>query len=252
MVLLLNVPDLVQAQVRQINMSQPTLNNEPIRVKEGVAATYIQADNLVLQGQFERAIMLYDEALAWDPYDVETLMRRSDLLYKIGRYAEARKDYMTAKRINPYVTDLFNFKNKAARLEILAFEPSKYLSVDPSLLDSNSAAQLKVEAIQKKLDGDMVGALSDINKAIDLAPDNLAVLYKLRGNLYMMLQQYYVAEDDYSRALKLDPEMQEALHNRGIARLYGNKRIDACNDFRESHRLGYQPAGEPLKYLCSK
>jgi len=242
----------MQAQVRQINMTHSSLNTDPMRAKEGLATLYVQAESMVRQGRYEEAIMVYNDALAWDPYDVETLMRSSALKYRIGRYAEARQEYQTAQRINPFVAELFNFQNQASRLNILAFEPEKYLLEELDTSQQNEAVRLKHKVVQKKLEGDILGALADVDAAIELKPEGLATLYKLRGNLYLLLEKYFAAEDDYSRALQLEPEMTEALHNRGIARLLGHKRLDACQDFQDSHRLGYEPSGEPLKYLCSK
>lgn len=242
----------IPAQVRQINMTHSSLNTDPMRSKEGLAALYVKAESMVRQGRYEEAILVYNDALAWDPYDVETLMRSSALKYRIGRYVEARQEYQTAQRINPFVAELFNFQSQASRLNILAFEPEKYLLEELDTTQQSEAATLQHKVVQKKVEGDILGALADLDAAIELEPDGLATLYKLRGNLYLLLERYFAAEDDYSRALRLEPEMTEALHNRGIARILGHKRLDACQDFKESHRLGYEPSGEPLKYLCSK
>lgn len=240
------------AQIRQYNMSQPSFTNEPMVSREGVSRLYAEAENLTRQGRFEEAILTFDNALARDPYDVETLMRRAALKYRIGRFEEARQDYSVANRINPYVAELFQFKHQASRLNIMAFDPENYIaSGDPSTNDSE-ASQYQNDGIQKKIEGDILGALNDIDAAIELNPENMAMLYKLRGNIYLLLKEYYAAEDDYTIAIQLQPEFMEALHNRGIARLLGNKRIDACLDFENSHRLGFEPSGEPLKYLCSK
>jgi Flp pilus assembly protein TadD len=242
----------IDAQIRQYNMSQPSFTNEPTISREGVSRLYAEAENLSRQGRFEDAILKYDNALAWDPYDIETLMRKANLLYRIGRFEEARQNFMVAKRVNPFVTELFQFEHQASRLDIMAFDPEKYVANSDSGIVQSEAYQYLTEGVQKKIEGNILGALNDIEAAIALKPDNMATLYKLRGNLYLLLKEYYAAEDDYTTALQLQPEFKEALHNRGIARLLGNKRIDACLDFKNSHRLGFEPSGEPLKYLCSK
>lgn len=105
--------------------------------------------------------------------------------------------------------------------------------------------------ITRKMSGDIMGALADIEQAIKLAPEDNAVLYKLRGNIFLLLGNYLAAELDYTRSIELDPGFAEAYYNRGIARILGYNRPDACLDFRESAQLGYDRGEEQLQYLCS-
>lgn len=105
-------------------------------------------------------------------------------------------------------------------------------------------------AIAQKMSGDALSALQDINKAIDLEPEN-AILYKLRGNIQVLLKNYMDAVMDYDKAIELDSEFAEAYFNRGIAHLLDNNRTDACSDFEKSVDLGYENGQEKLKYFCS-
>ncbi len=122
------------------------------------------------------------------------------------------------------------------------------------LLSRDGKGEAKVwlnRSITRKMSGDIMGALADIEQAIKLAPEDNAVLYKLRGNIFLLLGNYLAAELDYTRSIELDPGFAEAYYNRGIARILGYNRPDACLDFRESAQLGYDMGEEQLQYLCS-
>jgi tetratricopeptide (TPR) repeat protein len=238
-----------EAQSRPPNMVMPSLSTEPVITREGISKHIVDAENHIRRGQFELAIIKYDEALAWDPYDVELLIRRGELKYRIGRFTEARQDYALANRINPYLADLFNANNPLRRLELIAFDMSEYYQVESS---ENSVQVLQNQSIDKKMQGDILGALEDIEQAIYNSPVKLAPLYKIRGNLHLLLGNHYEAEADYTEALRIQPDFLEAQYNRGIARVLGNKRQDACMDFMEVHRNGYTSSQEPIRYLCSK
>lgn len=239
----------MEAQSRQPNMVMPSLSNEPVITREGISKHIIDAENHIRRGQFELAILKYDEALAWDPYDVELLIRRAELKYRIGRFTEARQDYALANRINPYLADLFNANNPMRRLELIAFDISQYYEVEDT---ENSIQVLQNQSIDKKMQGDILGALQDIEQAIYNSPVEVAALHKIRGNLNLLLGHYFEAEADYTEALRIEPDFLEAQYNRGIARVLGNKRQDACMDFLEVQRNGYTSSQEPVRYLCSK
>ena len=105
--------------------------------------------------------------------------------------------------------------------------------------------------ITRKMSGDITGALADIQQAIRLDYEDNAALYKIRGNIYLLLGNYFAAEQDYTRSIELNPRFAEAYYNRGIARILAYNRPDACLDFRESAQLGYDRGEEQIQYLCS-
>ena len=62
--------------------------------------------------------------------------------------------------------------------------------------------------------GDYEKALSKFNRAIE-ADDEYAIAYNMRGVLYQILEEAEQAEDNFQRALKLEPEDPSALNNYG-------------------------------------
>jgi tetratricopeptide (TPR) repeat protein len=105
-------------------------------------------------------------------------------------------------------------------------------------------------AIAQKMSGDALSALNDINKAIELEPEN-AVLYKIRGNIYILLNNHFAAIHDYTKAIALDNNLAEAYFNRGIAYILANDRTKACSDFQKSMDLGYEKSEDKLSYFCA-
>jgi tetratricopeptide (TPR) repeat protein len=68
------------------------------------------------------------------------------------------------------------------------------------------------KAYYRQSQGDYAGAISDLNTALKLSPDN-AVIYNARGLIYEKFGDYLSAMADYERALSINPSSAEALHN---------------------------------------
>ena len=79
-------------------------------------------------------------------------------------------------------------------------------------------------------------AVENYSYAIKLQP-NFAEAYNNRGNAYSDKGDFGQAIQDYSKAIELKPDLAEAYYNRGVA--YGNKRnFDrAIQDFNEAIKL---------------
>lgn len=100
-----------------------------------------------------------------------------------------------------------------------------------------------------KMLGDFDGALQDINLVIENS-DEIASLYKYRGNIHVLMGKTELALQDYNKAIELDPSYEEAYFNRAIAYLNMGFPSKACLDFTESSNLGYKDASEKLRYFC--
>lgn len=105
-------------------------------------------------------------------------------------------------------------------------------------------------SINRKLLGDAEGALEDVEKAIDGNP-NEPDLYKLRGNIYVLLGEYWRALDDYDYCLRLDAGNAEVYYNRGLAHLMMYNKSDGCADLQQSAALGYLRAEQKIKFFCA-
>lgn len=389
----------------QGQINRGVVNANPETYGREVLFYLTQGDNLMLQGQYEQAILNYDNAIAQAPDFAESYIRRATAKYKQSRFTEAQEDYIMANRLNPYVADLFGYQNDMRKLQVLAFNPLNFialptlsyrllyyqeiykndfqidaaleakptedylihkalhemqignlataLAVLENLNESNNSMVFDLKgmiyheterwelaevnykkaidldityelailnlsmleaqkgdlttalelvnrvialnpdfqkayfykatiykkmgenekalkeydlmekqenlvsyevflnrAIAEKMSGDALSALTDINKAIELEPEN-AILYKIRGNIYVLLNDYFAAIDDYTKAISLDANSAEAYFNRGIANVLGNNRTKACADFQKSKDLGYEKGEEKFRYFCN-
>lgn len=73
---------------------------------DGMNAWFIRGDNNMKLGQFEAAIMAYDNAVAQNPFFAEAYIKRALAKKRLGRNAEAEVDYKTALRFNPFIGQL--------------------------------------------------------------------------------------------------------------------------------------------------
>jgi len=107
---------------------------------------------------------------------------------------------------------------------------------------------------------DYRGAIDDFNRAIELngdKRDETGTLHSDRGDAKFKLQNYRGAIADYDEVLAgacfVGCEFRaNPYYKRGIARnIFGDK-VNACEDFRKSCKLGNSAACEKVKDLCDK
>ena len=103
--------------------------------------------------------------------------------------------------------------------------------------------------LAKKMLGDFSGALGDINLAMEIHPDE-DILFKNRGNLYLLEGKYKLAIEDYAKAIELNRNFPEALHNKAIAHLLLYEFEQGCADMQDAARLDYKPAMEKDASFC--
>ncbi|MBF1568123.1 MAG: tetratricopeptide repeat protein [Prevotella shahii] len=90
------------------------------------------------------------------------------------------------------------------------------------------------------------GALSDLNKAIALKPQN-AYLYYCRANLYAHQGNNEKAVADYTSAIKLDNRFAEAYFNRGLTYITLDNRSQGVKDLSKAGELGLYSAYNIIK-----
>lgn len=224
----------------------------------GVVKYLIEADNLLRRGRFEEAIIAYDNALVLDPYFAEAYIKRATAKFRLGRTNEAHRDYRQALRLNPYAADLHGYKGSFSRVRVMAFDQitedndlDEAIENTPSDWLQDQDYHLLLEQVTKlKNSGSIPAALHAVTQAIDRNNDQDPRLFKLRGNLYVLLDDFRRAILDYDHAILLDNGYEEAYFNRGLANLLTNNRPDACSDLEKSIQLGYQAGRDKLMYFC--
>lgn len=122
----------------------------------------------------------FDELLEEDPRDPETLVRRAGLYYAHHDYVKALDDVNTAMKY---------------------YEPGDEEARYPAY-----QIRAKIYKAQKKY----ADALADLNKVLEMSPQDFGTIYQRAQTLYE-LGRYQEANSDYNLMLRLNPISQDAL-----------------------------------------
>jgi tetratricopeptide (TPR) repeat protein len=137
----------------------------------------------------------------------------------------------------------------AAAVWMLAMGPS-VVSAQETGAGTAGAEHLKAEqyvahCVDHYQKHDLVGALAECKRAIDLSP-KLAIAYYNRGAVYFALYDFKKALDDYNHADQYDPNEPETLFARGVAHYKLHENGEARHDYQAAIDLGI---GNPTVYL---
>src|SRR5205085_1866087 len=108
------------------------------------------------------------------------------------------------------------------------------------------AASYIGRARARRQGNDAAGAIEDLNRALQLSPDDPSALVE-RGITWERRGNPSGAKEDYERALMLQPEHAGALYQRGMLRRRENKHKEAEQDLTKAAETG---SGDPelLRY----
>ena len=152
---------------------------------------------------------------------------------------------------NKKIRDYEYFFNKAQdKFEVANFEGA--------ILDYNKALELSPTEIclvysmrgNAKLNlGDFDGAISDQNKALDFDP-LYADGYFNRSSAKFKMGDFAGAIDDYSQVIKINPKDADAFFNRANVKKEIGDMKGACADWRKGVYLGDEEAKKLLQENC--
>lgn len=137
----------------------------------------------------------------------------------LGRNEEATKYFDKAIELNPLVSylharGLIKIKQKKYREALEDFNRVIELDKDKEDFETDAASNaLTMRAFAKEGLGQDKEAFIDLNKAIDMYPEN-AVAFNNRGLLKAKFGLHDEAIKDYDRALQLDPANTDFINNR--------------------------------------
>jgi len=139
-------------------------------------------------------------------------------------------------------------------------------------------------ALNRKRDGDLVGAREDYDRALELAPDYLEAQHNrafvrkqpgdhagaladaenalrqapydpdvwiIKGDPHMLYGEFPQALECFDRAISLDGSSANAFYNRGLAYHMQYQPVRGCDDPRQSATLGLERATAAMKYFCA-
>lgn len=211
------------------------------------------------KGEYEEAVLQYDEALRLAPDGAWALACRGDAYRLLSRYDDALRDLDRALQLDPDDTDALGSRGSTFRSlgryvdalsdldRAIALRPDYawdhgvrgqvYWSLgryDAAIADLDRAAELGLDAAWirgargevHRLAGRYEEAVRDLDRALELEPDTAWVLLS-RGSTHRLAGHRDLAIADLDRALRLNPDDPWAYAERGDAhRLAG--RYDAA------------------------
>lgn len=155
---------------------------------------------------------------------------------------------LTISGYNQTANDYLDRGNEAKQSNTKIFYYSKAIALDPNF----ALAYLNRGVTKVELE-DYVGALADLNKAIEIKSQNdysYVVALVNRGDVKMHLNDYQGAISDYNKYLKIYPDGGDILYKRAIAKLKIGLNDSACLDLRKAGDMGIEGTYELIKKYC--
>ena len=196
-----------------------------------IQLTKLIQQGLILQqqGSFEKARILYEQALMIQPDHFHALQLLGVLFAQIKKYSEAIRFLTKALEINP------NHATTHRNIGIALKELNRF---DEALLSYDTAIVIKpyyFEAYSNR--GNVLQslkrfdeALLSYDKAIEIRPDYVDAYYN-RGNVMLELGKLDAALTSYDKAIEIRPDYVKALCNKGNTL----QRLKRLNDARTSY-----------------
>ena len=166
-------------------------------------------------GDWDRAILEYDEAIKLDPSLAEAYNHRGGAYFSKGDYARAIAEYTKAVRLNPKFSAAYNNLGNAhsAMRDYKRAEADYTRAIETSPNYVSALNNRGVARYRLKKD---IKALKDFDRAIKLDPGYVQA-YINRGSLHYARNNRFAAIDDFTKAIELDPANAEAFRRRGTS-----------------------------------
>ena len=200
------------------------------------------------RGEFDKAIIDCDAALALDNDCAMAYDRRAQALTANGRVDEALADFAKAIELTPDYASAFSHRARAwlekGEFDKALADCDEALGRDPNIY---LAHYIRGRVWTRRKSPDK--AIASYGRALELDPHYVPAM-NARGNEWFYKQRFAEAEADYSAAICLDPKFDivHVHYNRGNARFRLGKIELAKADYQESLNYDdqYLPAMQGL------
>ncbi|MDG2332143.1 MAG: DnaJ domain-containing protein [Flavobacteriales bacterium] len=238
------------------NKVENTITEEksPIGIKQTETILLTAIDNH-LEGRkklkskdYANAIEFFSKAVKIDSLYYESYWDRGYCKSMMKDYNGAVMDYTKALARCPLEKKDILFSNRADCYK-------KLKNYDKTLIDYNNAINLNPE---KQLHwyrrgefkyyelSDYLGAIKDLTQAIKLNPTDPRAYFS-RGLTYYYIKDYKKSVKDISKSIELNPNKGQYWYDRGDAKDKLNLDKEACGDWYQANKLGYNVPAYKLK-----
>jgi tetratricopeptide (TPR) repeat protein len=224
---------LTLAATLAVAVAVPALAEDQVllRAREGAAA--------MIRGQFDKAVALYDEALATP--DVSKFVQasiysdRGVAKWRMHQSKEAIDDFNKAIELSPEIATAYN--NRGNVLMDLGHPDEALKDFDRAIaLSSNYGVAYTNEGNAYAAMHQYDSAFRSFRKAVALQPQS-AVAFNGRGRTHAELGRYHAAVRDLTRAISLDEKYAAAYRNRAEANFAIANYDDAASDATQALQL---------------
>jgi tetratricopeptide (TPR) repeat protein len=197
---------------------------------------------LLLQNNFDRAILEFNEALRADPAYKRSYNSRGNAWKGKGELDQAIADYNEAIRLDPSFSFPYNGRAAAyynkGELDRAIADYNEVIRLDPSL-----AAPYSNRAFAWRDKGELDRALADANEALRRDPNSVAI-YSARGEIWRMKGDLDRALADQNQAVRLGPKSALPFLTRGDTYRYKGEFSRALADYDQALKVtpDYIPA----------
>ena len=123
--------------------------------------------------------------------------------------------------------------------------------IDKIIDKANVDIDAYIKTGNEKMDmQDYKGAIDDYSQAIKIDPND-TIPYMLRFDAKVKLEDYYGAKEDLTKVIEIDPNNVFAYYNRGLIEIVLNQDEKACIDFSKAGDLGEEKAYDKIKLYCN-
>ena len=209
----------------------------------------LQGQVFFSEGNLDLAEQSFLQAMSMNPYNAIAWYNLAQTEHRLGNLQAAKEYLDRAIEIQEDLTKA-HFE-RAIVLKKMGDKESALVDYDKiiELRGSDYAEAYLNRDLTKKMLGIYGGALDDINKVIDVYPNN-AELLKNRANLYVLLGLPLKAIEEYTNAIQKDSDYAEAYFNRAVTHFILFDRISGCADLQSAVDLKYDKAEEFQRYFC--
>ena len=258
-IMIFNLQLLLAQFGRNTNNTRKTYT---VETEVRTTAPHIQMADQHRRFDFEASLESLDNAVAQNLNSVAALVTRAKYRQISGMEAEAKEDLRMAEQINPQIYKLYTaLYNQDGLIHLMSFEPQQavqelsdfkklnyyYQTLDRRMLAEHSKINklANVESIITEIEDDNLDvSLSRLDLMLIDYP-NSAILYDLKGLIYIEQGKLLEARTAFNSAIALDPNFAIAWYNLGQlereqnnlnqAKLYLDKAIDLQSNLTKAY-----------------
>jgi len=164
-------------------------------------------------GQFDRAVMLYEQALTIEPEYAEAHYNLASTLQELGQLDAAVKSYDKSLAIKPNYADahnnLGNVLKDLKQLEAAVKSYKTAIAIKPDYLEAHYSLGTTLQEL-----GQLDDAVKSYKEVLDIEPD-FAEMHNNLGVIFKELNQKDAARKSLERAVAIKPDFVEAHNNLG-------------------------------------